>query len=147
VTKNNGTALIKSGKDYLSLPADSLNRIVNAYFDYKKTCIIEETRRAEIEAWREITVTSIKEYFDKVGNLIQNGHTERMTALSALSQLIKENASSLPPEMLLDITKEMVKVLTSDKTSESIKALRDSSLKIPTSRAKSLLDQDDIIDI
>ena len=147
MTKKNGTALIKSGKDYLSLPADSLARIVDVYFDYKKTCVIEERRRAEIEAWREIAVTSIKAYFDKVGTLIQNGHIERMTILSAISQVIKENASSLPPEMLLELTKHMIEVLKSDNTSESIKALRNSSLKIPTSGVNPLLEQDDIIDI
>lgn len=150
MAKSAGKAIFKSGKDYLSLPGESLVKVAEAYFNYKKTCVVEERRRAEIEAWREITVTSIKEYFDKVGNIIQNAHEEKMKALNVIDYILREQSSSLPPEILLEFTRHMVELIKSDNINESIKSLRsnlESRQTASNHERKSLLDQNDIIDI
>ena len=111
---------------------EALDRIIGAWKDYKITAEIEETKRENIRAWRDINVTAIeknteilKTYLDgifaerrgtidqlfcKLDQGIKNGDSELMSgALGAIVSITKESPLKGAQELISSIYNPDVK--------------------------------------
>ena len=77
MAKEQAMTVLSKGKSVLQMPGESLVKMANAYFDYQKTCVIESRRRAQIEAWRQVTVKALDGHFSQIKQWSTDQHDQK----------------------------------------------------------------------
>jgi hypothetical protein len=129
--------------DASKLPVESVKKMVDAYFDYKKTVAVEKTKRIQIESQKEIILKCLDAYSNEIRESSKEQHIKHVTAIEFLGQILIQNAKDLDPEVVINLSQKIVDIVKTDDVSNRIKSM---SLNLNEKLNQSLLDKD-VIDI
>lgn len=90
------TSIIKSGAKQVAKQASAFdftsgfNNLLNAVSDYQKTCAIEQTRREQIHADRDVRLTALKEQASIFRQALESTFRERADNFHHFFRLLDE---------------------------------------------------------
>lgn len=129
--------------DASKLPVESVKKMVDTYFDYRKTVAVEKTKRIQIESQKEIILKCLDSYSNEIREASKEQHMKNMSAIEILGQVLIQNAKDLDPEVVIGLSQKIVDIVKTDDVSNRIKSM---SLNLNEKLNQSLLDKD-VIDI
>ena len=129
------TVLSKTGTKTLASaaqPALTTLDVVNAWKEYATTCQIEETKREEIRADRDVRIASIKEQGQVWRAFIENTFAERRDIFSKSFDMLESGLDSGDDKKIsaaLAMITEQIKVSPMKQAAEMMQAMSDPDVK------------------
>lgn len=129
------TVLSKTGTKTLASaaqPALTTLDVVNAWKEYATTCQIEETKREEIRADRDVRIASIKEQGQVWRAFIENTFAERREVFSKSFDMLESGLDSGDDKEInaaLAMITEQIKISPMKQAAEMMLAMSDPDVK------------------
>lgn len=101
----------------------TLNKLVDSYFDYKKTIEVERTKQMLIETQRQVVLKILDSHFSEIRESSKEQHLENMKAIEILGQFLNQNANTLDKDLIKFLTQNVIDLLKTDRVSNKIKTM------------------------